>query len=155
GAGPAGVDGEQPRSVAEPPEQVMKEDRMRLPRVGAPQEDEVRLLDLLVGVRSPARPEYRRQPGDAGRVSRAVAAVDVVAAEDRTRELLRDEVHLVRALGAAEEPERLRSVLADDLPKAGGRAIQRLVPRDGTEGGPAVAFPGERLGQPAIAVRHW
>src|SRR4029077_11305581 len=97
--------------------------------VRAPEEDEVGLLDLLVGARPPARTEHRRQSGDAGSVSRAVAAVDVVAAEDGAGELLGDEVHLVRALRAAEEPEGVRAVLGDHTPQARGGPVERLVPR--------------------------
>ena len=61
-----------------PLEQVVEEDRVRLARVRAPEEDHVRLLDLAVGDRAAARAEHRRQTDDAGGVSGPVAAVDVV-----------------------------------------------------------------------------
>ena len=50
-----------------------------------------------VGARPSACTEHRRQTDDARGVSGSVAAVDVVAADDGARELLRDVVHLVRA----------------------------------------------------------
>ena len=57
-----------------PLEEVVEEDRMRLPGVRAPQEDDVRLLDLPVRRRPAARSEHRRQTDDARRVSGAVTA---------------------------------------------------------------------------------
>ena len=71
---------------------------------------DVRLLDLPIGRRAAARSEHRRQTDDAGCVSGAVAAVDVVRAHDLPRELLGEEVHLVRRLRAREDPEGLRRV---------------------------------------------
>ena len=56
----------------------------------APEDDEVRLLDLAIRARPAARSEDRRQTDDAGGVSGAVAAVDVVAADHGARELLRE-----------------------------------------------------------------
>ena len=46
--GPAGVDHVQARAVADALEQVVEEDRMRLAGVAAPQDDQVRLLGLMV-----------------------------------------------------------------------------------------------------------
>ena len=78
---------------------------MRLAGVRPPEDDEIRVLDLLVGAGAAARSEDRRQTDDAGSVSGAVAAVDVVAAHDLPGELLCDEVHLVRGLRAAEHAD--------------------------------------------------
>ena len=108
--GPARVDDEQARAVVHALEQVVEEDRVRLTGVRAPEEDDVRLLDLAVGGRAAARSEHRRQTDDARGVSGAVAGVDVVRAHDLTGELLGQEVHLVRGLGAREDPERRRRV---------------------------------------------
>ena len=47
-ARPARVDRVQPGAVTDAPEHVMEEDRMRLAGVAAPQDDQVRLLDLTV-----------------------------------------------------------------------------------------------------------
>ena len=94
------------RAVAHRAQNVMEEDRMRLARVRAPEHDQVGVRDLLVGARTAACPEYRRQTDDARSVSSSIAAIDVVAADDRASELLRDVVHLVGRLRAAEHAER-------------------------------------------------
>ena len=47
-ARPARVDRVQPGAVADAAEEVVEEDRMRLAGVAAPQDDQVRLLDLTV-----------------------------------------------------------------------------------------------------------
>src|SRR4029077_8218330 len=102
--GPPRIDGVHPRAVPPTLQQMVEEDRVRLARVRAPQDDEVGFLDLLVGARAAPCSEYRRQTDDARGVSSTVAAVDVVAADDRARELLREIVHLVGRLRAAEHP---------------------------------------------------
>jgi hypothetical protein len=94
-ARPARVDGDQARASSHTPQQVVKEDRVRLPRVRSPQEDEVSLFSLTIRRRSSSGSEHCRQTGDARGVSSPVAAVDVVAVHDGARELLRHEVHLV------------------------------------------------------------
>ena len=71
---------------------------MRFPCIRPPQDDDIGLLGLTVGARAPSRAKNCRQTGDARRVSRAVAAIDVIAAHDHTSELLRHEVHLVGSL---------------------------------------------------------
>ena len=48
GRGAARVHGVQPGTVAHPLQEVVEEDRVRLPGVAAPQEDDVRLLDLTI-----------------------------------------------------------------------------------------------------------
>jgi hypothetical protein len=47
-ARPARVDRDQPGAAVDPAEQVVEEDRVGLAGVAAPQEDEIRLLDLTV-----------------------------------------------------------------------------------------------------------
>ena len=47
-AGPARVHGEQTSSVADPAQQVMEEDRMRLPGIAAPENDQIGFLDLTI-----------------------------------------------------------------------------------------------------------
>ena len=108
--GPPRVDRVEPRPTLHAFQQVVEEDRMRLPGVRSPEQDAVRLLNLAIRARPAAHAEYRRQTGDARGVSRTVAAVDVVRADHHARELLRRVVHLVRALRAAEQAERLRAV---------------------------------------------
>ena len=132
---PPRIDREQPGAVLQALQQVMEEDRVRLARIRAPQEDAVGLLDLLVRARAAAHPEHRRQTGDAWRVSGAVTAVDVVRAHHDAGELLRGEVHLVRALRTTEQAERLAAVGVARGPQAGGRLLQRFVPRRRTERG--------------------
>ena len=91
----------------------MKEDRVRLPRIGSPQQNDVRLFNLTVRAGAPARPEYRRQTGDAGGVSSTVATVDMVAADHRSHELLRRIIQLVGGFRATEHPERIGSVFRE------------------------------------------
>ena len=92
-------------------EDVMEEDRVIFPGVRAPEEDDVRLLHLAVGARAPTGTEDRRQTDDARRVSRSVAAVDVVGAERDPGQLLRQEIHLVAGLRAAERADGVAAVL--------------------------------------------
>ena len=73
--------------------------------IGSPEEDHICFFSLLVRVRAPACSENHRQTGDARGVSGTVAAINIVAAHDNTRELLRNEVHLVRRFGATEHAE--------------------------------------------------
>ena len=96
-------------------QQVVEEDRVCFSRVRPPEENDVRFLDLAVGVRTPTRPKHSRQTGDARGVSGTVTTVDVVAADHDASELLGDEVHLVRGLGATEHPERARAMPIDGL----------------------------------------
>src|SRR6266404_1205838 len=105
----------------------MEEDRVRVARVRAPEDDHVRTLaQLLVGAGSTAGTKHRRQTDDARGVSGAVTAVDVVGAESDPGELLSREVQLVRGLGAAEEAGHLP--LVDRTAEAGGCAVERFVP---------------------------
>jgi hypothetical protein len=90
-------------------QQVVEENRMRLPSIRSPQQDDVRLFNFAIRACSAARAEYRRQTGDAWRVSSPVAAVDVVAADHRPHELLRDVIQLVRRFRATEHSEGSRS----------------------------------------------
>ena len=45
---PARVNGDEPGAAVDPPQEVVEEDRVGLARIAAPQEDEIRLLDLTV-----------------------------------------------------------------------------------------------------------
>src|SRR2546428_9270815 len=89
---------------------MVEEDGVRLPRVRPPQDDQIRLLDLLVGARPAPCSEHRRQTDDTWSVSSPVTAVDVVAAEHLAHELLSDEVHLVGGLRAAEQADPVAAV---------------------------------------------
>src|ERR1044072_6704493 len=103
----------------------MEPDPMRRTRVRSPEEDDVRLLDLAVGARPSTRAEHRRQTDDARSVSSPVATVDVVGAEGDPGQLLRQEVHLVGGLRAAEDAERVRTARIDVAAEALGRGIER------------------------------
>src|SRR2546430_5524871 len=98
----------------------MEEDGMRLAGVRAPQEDDVRFLDLAIRAGPAARPEHRRQTDDAGRVSGSIATVDVVIAEGDAGELLGEEVHLVGRSRAAEDPDRVGPALVERLAELSG-----------------------------------
>src|SRR5216683_2888370 len=119
---------DQPRAIAHAAQQVMKEDRMSLPRVRAPQDDEVGVLSLAVRARSSTGSEHCRQTGDAWSVSSPVTAVDVVAVHRDASELLRDVVHLVALFGAAEHTESIRALVPGGR-DAGLRPLERLFPR--------------------------
>jgi hypothetical protein len=106
----------------------MKEDGVRLPRVGSPQQDNVRLFDLTVRAGAPARPEYSRQTGDAGGVSSTVATIDMVAADHRTHELLGRIIQLVGGFRATEHPERIGSVFRELNLETLRDAIKGLIP---------------------------
>lgn len=95
-------------AVANAFQHMMEENRMRLARVRAPKENDVRLFDFAVRTRSPARSENRRQTDDARRVSSPVAAVNVVRADDRAHKFLRNVVQLVGGLRATEHAKRSR-----------------------------------------------
>jgi hypothetical protein len=127
--------------------QMMEEYWVSRPRVRSPQKDNICLLGLLKRVRAPARSEYRRQTDDAGSVSRPVAAIDVVAADRHTSELLRYEVHLVRALGATEQAKRLWAMLVNNGLQTHDGSVQCLVP---TRRSQTTILANERLGQTRI-----
>jgi hypothetical protein len=111
---------------------MMKEDRMRLPRVRTPQQDNVRLFNLTVRAGTAARPKYRRQTDDARGVSSTVAAIDIVAADHRPHELLRNIVKFVGGFRATEHAERVRPVFFFLAPEAFGYPVQSLIPSGGT-----------------------
>ena len=62
-------------------------------------------------------------------MSSSVTGVDVVGADHRPGELLRDEVQLIGRTGAREQAERVRTMELTIAAEAFGRAIKRLIPR--------------------------
>src|SRR5436190_5635314 len=112
---------------------MMEPDRMRLPGVRSPEEDEIGVLRFLVRARAPARSQDCRQTDDGRSVSGPVAAVDVVVAEDLPGEFRRQKVDFVGRLGAAEYARRGSAVLGQVATEALGGAVERFVPRRGTE----------------------
>jgi hypothetical protein len=124
-----GVDDVQGGAVADAGEDVVEEDRVGVTGVRAPHHDHVGGLDLGVRGRATTRSEDGGQTDHRGRVSSAVARVDVVRADHRPGELLGDEVHLVGRLGAGEEADGVGPGLAPSGAEAVGSAADRLFPR--------------------------
>jgi hypothetical protein len=87
----------------------MEENRMRLAGVRAPEKNYIRLFHFAIGTRSAARAEYRRQTGDARRVSSPVAAIDVVATDYGANEFLRGIVQLIGRFGTTEHSKCARA----------------------------------------------
>ncbi len=124
---------------------------MRLARVRSPEHDHVGVLDLLVGARAAACPEYRRQTDDARGVSSSIAAIDVVAADDRANELLGDVIHLVGGLRAAKHSKRASAAALSRVAQSRCCALEGLVP-GGAAQGPAVTH--EWMRQPKMGFAH-
>ena len=93
----------------------MEEYRMGLSSIRPPQDDYVSFFQCLVGTRAASRSEDRRQTDDAGSVSGAVTAVNIVTADYRASEFLRHKIHLVRRLRATKHPDRRPTVLINNL----------------------------------------
>jgi hypothetical protein len=111
---------------------MMKKDRVRFPGVGAPKQDDVGIFRFTIRTGAAARPEDRRQTGDAGRVSSSVTAIDIVCPHHGADKLLRRVVQLVRGLGAAEHPEIPRIVPGNGFPESRGNAAHGFIPRGGS-----------------------
>jgi hypothetical protein len=125
----------------------MEEDRVRLPRVRAPQQKRPSLFCLGVRTRTAARSKDRRQTDDAGGVSSPVATVDIIAPDRRTNEFLRDVVQLVGCLGATEHAEQAGVALRGDTPERLRNKVESFVPRCWTV---RPVFTYQRLGEPAL-----
>src|SRR5215472_9695679 len=127
-ARPARINHIKLRAVANPFEHVMEENRVGFPRVRAPKENYVRLFRFSVRTRPASRSENRRQTDDARGVSSSVAAVDVVRADHRAHEFLRDVIQLIGGLRATEHAERARAMLFHLRAEPGRNTVQRFVP---------------------------
>jgi len=125
----------------------MKEDRVRLPGVRAPQQDDVRLFNLAVRTCAAARSENRRQTGDAGGVSSPVAAIYVVRSHHGTNKFLGYVIQLVGGLRATEHAEVPGVFLRDRPAESLGDTIQGFIP--GGRAMPAI-FAYQRLRQAAL-----
>ena len=95
----------------------MEEDRVGIARIRPPQDDYVSFFQGLVGTRAASRSEDRRQTDDAGSVSSAVTAVNIVTADYRASDFLRHKIHLVRRLRTTKHPDRRPTVFINDLLK--------------------------------------
>ena len=77
-------------------------------------------------------------------MSGTVAAIDVVAADDGPRELLRKKVQLVGCLRAAEQAESVRSALLDRAGYPSRGPVECLIPCRNSK---AIAVAHHRFGQ--------
>src|SRR5580698_10986750 len=107
---------------------MMEKNRMGFPGVRSPQQNDVGVFNFAIRAGAAARPEYRRQTGDAGSVSSPVAAVDVIRTHDAADELLRRVIQLVGGLGAAEHAEVPRIVPRNRLAKRRGHPVHSFIP---------------------------
>src|SRR5579863_3595196 len=107
---------------------MMKENRMRLPGIGTPKQDHIRLFNFAVRTRAAPCPENRRQTGDARGVSSPVAAVNVVATDYGAHKFLRDIIQFIGGLGATEHPKGSRSARFHFAVNAARNGLQSFVP---------------------------
>src|SRR5271154_3119418 len=110
----------------------MKENRVRVPRVRSPQEDDVRVFYLAIGACPASCSEYRRQTGDAWGMSSSVAAIDVVGPHDATDEFLRRVVQFIGGLRATEHAKVSMVVLRNGFPERRSNTGQGFLPSSGT-----------------------
>jgi hypothetical protein len=92
---------------------MVKENRMRFPRIRTPQQDDVGLLYFPVRACAATRSEYRRQTGDAGCVSSPVTAINIVRTHHGADEFLCRIVQFVGGFGTTEHAEISRIVFFD------------------------------------------
>ena len=102
--------------------------RMVLGGVGADDDGEVGVLDLVEGRRDRARADVLHQRRHRRGVAEPGAVVDVVVAEPLADQLLEEIRLLVRALGAAEPGHGRAAVRAAQPVEPARRGVQRLVP---------------------------
>jgi hypothetical protein len=110
---------------------MMKKDRVRFPGVGAPKQDDVGIFRFTIRTGAAARPEDRRQTGDAGRVSSSITAIDIVRSHHGADKFLGRIVQFVRGLGAAEHSEISRIVFGNGLLERRSNAAHRFIPCGG------------------------
>ena len=133
---------------------MVKEDRMGLPGVGTPENDDIGGMDLLVRARPSARAEDRRQTDDRRGVSGPVAAVDVVGADDGADELAGEIVDLVRGLRAGEESEGVGTLPCQDTAEELAGPAEGLVPGGGPED-PLVPHVGSSEPRKVLHLDPW
>src|SRR5262249_31581284 len=88
-------------------QRVMEEDRMPFAGVRSAEGKKIRVLCLAVRGSTTTSSKYVHQTGDTRSVSGSITGIDVVGADHRAHELLRDEVHLVGRAGAGKHAERV------------------------------------------------
>jgi hypothetical protein len=123
---------------------MVEENRVGFSRVRSPQKNGIRVFDLAIRTSPTACSENRRQTGDAGGMSSAVATVDVIRPHDAANEFLRRVVQFVGGLRATEHAKVTRIVFVDRLAERRGDAVHGFVPRSGTK---RSILAHQRLGQ--------
>jgi hypothetical protein len=106
----------------------MEKDGMCVAGVRTPEEYQLGFFNFAIRTRPSARSEDRRQTGDAGGVSSAVATVNIVGADYRSNEFLRRVIQFVGGFRATEHAKSARAVSFNFCAEAFGDAIQRLIP---------------------------
>ena len=106
-------------------------DRVTLGRIRTDDEDGVRLVEVLDGVRHRAATKGPGESGHRGSVAEPGAVVHVVRADDGAHELLHDVVFFVRAFRRGEAADRIRAVLLLDPREALRDVVESLVPGSG------------------------
>src|SRR6185437_12120702 len=97
-------------------------------RVGADNEDHLRVFALVEGGGDRAGTDAFHQSRNRGGVAGPRTVIDVVGAKAGAYQLLEEICLFVRSLGRAEAGQSLRSVAVADLLQTRSRAVERLVP---------------------------
>ena len=103
---------------------------MRVGRVGTRDQQQVRVIEVLVAGRRRIGAERLLVAGHRARHAQARVGVDVVRADQALRELVEDVVILGQQLAGDVERDRVGTVLGDDRREAIGDVIERDIPRD-------------------------
>ena len=107
---------------------VAEDDRMRHRRVGAGNEDDLGLPDVLVAAWRRIGTQRLLVAGDGGGHAEPRIGIDVVGADQPLGQLVEDIVVLRHQLAGDVEGDRVRTVGADRLGETSGRLVERLVP---------------------------
>ena len=102
---------------------------MAVARIGADDDDDVRRLDRLEGLRARRGAQGLAEAVAGGRVADAGTGVHVVVAEGGAHQLLHEVVLLVGAAAGDQGADGIAAVFLLDAAKLGGGMGQRLVPR--------------------------
>ena len=126
----ARVDDDQPGALPQAPLHPAGEDGVPVGRVGADDEDHVRLLDAVEILRARRSAEGGLEAVSGRRVADARAGIDIVVAEALPDQLLDEVGLLVGAAAGGDAADRAGAVAALDAAEFGGDMGDRLVPRN-------------------------
>ena len=148
---PAGIGDDQLGSRAEALFKARREDRVTIGRVGADDEDDIRLGDRFEILSACGGAEGFRQAVAGRRMADAGAGVDIVVAEGRADEFLDEEDFLVRAARRGDGADRVAAIVGLDALELAGGATDRFFPRDFT---PWIGdlFADHRLGDAVLVA---